>query len=47
MNGYLMERDMYRKFKSEQDEDEYSRCVAPRKGTYLVFVTAQYRAVLT
>jgi len=31
---------MYRKFELEHDEDEYDRCVAPKKGTELVFVTA-------
>ena len=47
MNGYLFESHLYPKFEFEQDEDEHSRCAAPINGTELVFVTAQYRPVLT
>jgi hypothetical protein len=43
MNKYLMKSSMYRKFKFEQGEDEYSCGVAAKKGTELVFVTAQYK----
>jgi hypothetical protein len=37
---------MYRNFELEQGDDKYSHCVAPQKGTELVFVKAQYKPVL-
>ncbi len=41
-----MKSGMCRKFKFEQGEDKYSRGVAAKKATELVFVTAQYKPVL-